>query len=114
MRKPLYQIPKQKCVRVIIDSDAACECDDQIAIVHALMSEKVKVCALTAEHFGENVSETMEKSYQEMKKVTELMEIDDIPILRGESKTINSESDSPLSEGAEFMIKEAMKEDTCI
>lgn len=34
-----YDIPEYKRIRVIIDSDAACEADDPFAIAHALMSK---------------------------------------------------------------------------
>ena len=32
-----YQVPDDKKVRVIVDSDAACEADDPFAIAHALL-----------------------------------------------------------------------------
>lgn len=35
-----YKVPENKKMRVIIDTDAACEADDQYAIVHALMTQK--------------------------------------------------------------------------
>ena len=34
----MYRIPDKKKIRVIIDTDAACEADDPFAIAHALMS----------------------------------------------------------------------------
>ena len=38
-----YQCPKEKQVRVIVDSDAKNEADDQFAIVHALLTPKFHV-----------------------------------------------------------------------
>jgi len=33
----LYEVPEYKKLRVIIDTDAACEADDPFAIAHVLM-----------------------------------------------------------------------------
>ena len=38
MRSFSYPIPEEKKVRVILDTDCACEADDPYAIVHALLS----------------------------------------------------------------------------
>lgn len=38
-----FDIPDHKKVRVIVDTDAACEADDAFAIVHALLSPKLIV-----------------------------------------------------------------------
>ena len=38
--------------RVIIDTDAKNEADDQFAIVHALLSPSLEVRGLVAAHFG--------------------------------------------------------------
>ncbi len=62
-----YIIPEQKRVRVIIDSDANCECDDQYAIVHALLTPKVQVMGLIAEQYGE--PDSMEQSFQELWRI---------------------------------------------
>ncbi len=47
----MFNIPENKKIRVIIDTDAACEADDPFAIVHALLSPKliVKLELFTAE-----------------------------------------------------------------
>ena len=57
--------------------------------------------------------QSMEKSYQEGKKILELMEIDDVPMLRGSVMELQSDKkeDLPESEGADFIIQQAMKED---
>ena len=36
-----YTVPHNKQIRVIIDTDAACEADDPFAIVQALLSPKL-------------------------------------------------------------------------
>ena len=55
MKNPndLIKIPDYKKIRVIIDTDAACEADDPFAIAQALMSPKLIVRGILAEHFRE-------------------------------------------------------------
>lgn len=53
----------------------------------------------------------MEKSYTEAKKIMELMDIDDIPVYRDASDQINEKENFLVSEGSEFIISEAMKND---
>ena len=47
-----YIVPEYKRLRVIVDTDAACEADDPFAIAHALMCRKFDVKAISAEQFG--------------------------------------------------------------
>ena len=47
-----FDVLNKKKVRVILDTDAACEADDPFAIAHALMSPKLVVKAIFAEQFG--------------------------------------------------------------
>ena len=63
-----YDVVENKKVRVIIDTDTACEADDPFAIAYALMSPKLIVKAIVAEHFARPGS--MEKSYAAARKVT--------------------------------------------
>ena len=51
MKNPndLIKIPDYKKIRVIIDTDAACEADDPFAIAQALMSPKLIVKGILAE-----------------------------------------------------------------
>ena len=37
-----FKVPEDKKINIIIDSDAKNEADDQYAIVHALLSPKIK------------------------------------------------------------------------
>ena len=59
----LFDVPEYKKIRVIVDTDAACEADDPFAIVHALLSPKLIVKGIIAEHFCENGS--VEKSFKD-------------------------------------------------
>ena len=45
-----FTIPEYKKVRVIVSTDTACEADDPFAITHALLSPKLDVKAVIAEH----------------------------------------------------------------
>ena len=56
----LFEVPEKKKCRVIIDSDTACEADDPFAIAYALLSPKLIVRGIVAEHFAQPGS--MEKS----------------------------------------------------
>ena len=60
----MITIPENKKIRVIIDTDAACEADDPFAIVQALLSPKLVVKGILAEHFNEEGS--VRKSYDEI------------------------------------------------
>ena len=121
----LYDVPEYKKIRVIIDTDAACEADDPYAIVQALLSPKLIVKGILAEHFREEGS--MERSYQEILTILDCMDIHNVPALRGqegpigckESITQGNEGSAvqtgmegeELSEGVRFLIGEALRED---
>ncbi|WP_027218960.1 hypothetical protein [Butyrivibrio fibrisolvens] len=63
----MYEVPDYKKLRVIVDTDAACEADDPFAIAHALISPKLMVKGIIAEHFKEEGS--MERSYTEIETI---------------------------------------------
>lgn len=102
-----YDVPEYKKIRVIVDTDAACEADDPFAIAHALMSKKFDVKAIFAEHFGEKG--TVQRSYGEIETVLSCME-KEVPHFMGEDGPLSMVQDAPLSEAGEFLIREAMKE----
>ena len=104
--KPLFDIPEYKKVRVIVDTDAACEADDPYAIVQALLSPKACVRGIIAEHFREEGS--MEKSFREIKTILECMGLD-VPAYRGQKGPLAA--DPEVSEGVSFIVEEALKED---
>ncbi len=115
MKSNLYAVPESKKIRVIICTDAYCEADDQFAIVHALLTPKFDVVGIVAEHFGErDYSNSMEKSFEEIVNVVELMGLtDNISIFKGEPNAITDEFDSSAaSEGVTFIVEEALREDS--
>ena len=123
----LFDVPEYKKIRVIIDTDAACEADDPFAIVQALLSPKLIVKGILAEHFREQGS--MERSYQEILTILDCLDMDKSLAHRGQDGPMDVEKNfahhgqdsamdaaregisSRLSEGVQFLIDEAMKED---
>ncbi|MBQ3156650.1 MAG: nucleoside hydrolase [Clostridia bacterium] len=99
-----FSVPENKRVRVIVSSDTACEADDPFAIAHALLSPKLEVKAVIAEHFMSEGS--MEKSYAAAVKLLTLMK-SDVPVLHGQVWP----RDGQLSEGAQCIIDEARRTD---
>ena len=100
-----FDVVDSKKLRVIIDSDTACEADDPFAIAYALMSPKLIVKSIVAEHFAQPGS--MEKSREAALRVTQAMGII-VPVLRGEEGPGET---GEISEGVRFIIQEARTED---
>ena len=95
-------------IRVIVDTDAACEADDPFAIAHALISPKLIVKGITAEHF--NVEGSVDRSYEEIRTILEAMD-KDVPFFRGEEGQMGNVDLEEISEASEFIIKEALSDD---
>ncbi|MBO6241002.1 MAG: nucleoside hydrolase [Butyrivibrio sp.] len=108
-----FNIPDEKKVRVILDTDAKNEVDDQFAIVQALLSESMDLKALVAAHFGTGKSEhSMKDSYDEIQKLLDLMHMNgQVNVVCGGERAMSSEDDLVESEGARFIVEEAMKDD---
>lgn len=104
--KELFAVPEYKKIRVIIDTDAACEADDPFAIVQALLSPKAIVKGIAAEHFAQERS--MERSYEEICTILKAMEMD-VPVWKGQKGPLSE--DAAVSEAAEEIAREAMRED---
>lgn len=108
-----FDVPEEKIIRLIVDTDAKNEADDQFAIVQALLSPKFEHVGLIAAHFGQNrCADSMMQSYHELEKIFALM---DFPaenmIYKGAETAIPDKQTPVVSEGAELIIREAMKED---
>ena len=107
----LFTVPDYKKIRVIIDTDAACEADDPFAIVQGLLSPKLIVKGIVAEHFVEE--DSMERSLAEINTILDAMDMK-VPALAGNKGPLmeNADQDSvEVSEGVQFIIDEALKED---
>ena len=106
-----YSVTDDKKIRVIIDTDAACEADDQYAIAHALMTQKFIIKGITAEHFGPVRGKSSEQqSYEEIQKILQLMQCEEIPVFHGASGAMTDAHVPVPSEAAEFIIEEALSD----
>lgn len=108
-----FDVPEEKIVRVIVDTDAKNEADDQFAVVQALLSPKFENVGFIAAHYGTNRhADSMERSYRELETIFNKMHFQDKSIIyRGAEHAIPNKDTPVPSEGAELIIREAMKED---
>ena len=97
-----YQVPDDKKVRVIVDSDAACEADDPFAIAHALLYDKFIVKAVFAEHF--NCEGSTKQSFEEIQRVVKAMK-KEVPVLMGETGKLSEKGTREISEASSFLIR---------
>lgn len=103
-----YEVPAYKKLRVIVDTDAACEADDPFAIAHALLCKKFDVKAIFAEQFGS--PNTTALSFREIMNVVEAMDID-VPVLMGEEGNLSQTAGKEPSEAVKYLVEEALKDD---
>jgi inosine-uridine nucleoside N-ribohydrolase len=109
-----FRVPAEKMVRVITNTDAKNEADDQFAIVQTLLSPKFDNVGFIAAHFGTaRVSDSMEQSYRELEIIFDKMNFDKKGMIyRGAEKGLKDPNTPIDSEGARLIIREAMKDDT--
>lgn len=103
-----FRVQEAKRLRVIVDTDAACEADDPYAIVHALLTPRFIVKGILAEQFGSPGS--VQKSYDVIQHILKLMDVRDVPVLMG-AEPLTAEDATPDCEAADFIIQEALKND---
>jgi inosine-uridine nucleoside N-ribohydrolase len=98
--------------RVIVNTDAKNEADDQFAVVHALLSPMLDVRGLIAAHFGRHRSEhSMEDSRAELDLLLRLMDrTGEIKAVNGAPAAIPDEQTPVDSEGARLIISESRLE----
>lgn len=108
-----FPFPNEKTIRVITDTDAYNECDDQYAVAHLWMTPKFDNCAMIAEQYGTMRDENSEQmSYNELQNLAKLMGLDDqVKILHGAPTALPDEKTPVDSEGARFIIEEALRDD---
>ena len=103
-----FTIPDDKKIRVILDTDAACEADDPFAIVHALLSPKLLVKGICAEHY--HAPGSTQKSYDEIKTILDAMGLE-VPVYLGEEGPLKEKNGDAVSPAADFIIREALTDD---
>ena len=95
--------------RVIVDTDAKNEADDQFAIVHALFSPTLDVRGLIAAHFGSERSDrSMAESREEIDLLLRLSRLSDSVVVADGATTGIPDATTPLdSAGARLIIEES-------
>ena len=110
--KYAYPIPENKIIRVITNTDAKNEADDQFAIVQTLLTSRFENVGFIAAHFGKRRQNSMEASYAELELIFDKMGFEKSNnIFRGASHELENENIPVDSEGARLIINEAMKQD---
>jgi len=108
-----FPVPQEKIARVITNTDAKNEADDQFAIVQTMLSPKFDNVGFIAAHFGNRRTDhSMEESYAELEKIFDIMKFDKTGMIyRGGTHALPDENTPVDSEGARLIIKEAMSDD---
>lgn len=99
--------------RVIVNTDAKNEADDQFAIVHALLTPMFDLRGLIAAHFGVERTETsMEESRKEIDLLLSLMSMEEtVRVENGAPRALSDEHTPVDSAGARLIIEESMKDE---
>ena len=105
------EVPKGK-IDVVLDTDAYNEIDDQFAIAYLLRSnEKLNTKAIYAAPFqnsrSSGAADGMEKSYNEIFKILELLG-KSLPVFRGSDSFLSNESAPVISDAANDLAKRAL------
>jgi inosine-uridine nucleoside N-ribohydrolase len=96
--------------RLIVNTDAKNEADDQYAIVHALLSPSLDVAGIIPAHFGEAKSaHSMQDSRDEVDLLLRLLQRDDIVVANGAPHAMSDDGTPVDSDGAQLIISEAHK-----
>lgn len=109
--------PRKK--KVVIDTDAYNEIDDQFAIVYSLFSDKIDIEAIYAAPFFNGNSTSyengMERSYDEIIRVLDCCKKDySFPVLKGSRVSIDESGKAADSEAARHLIELAHSSDEII
>lgn len=112
MEKILEDLKTPGKKKFILDTDTYNEIDDQFAITYAMLADDVDLLALTAAPFlnvrVKSVAEGMEKSYEEMLRVRDLVDPDgsmNIPCYRGSEEYMKNTITPVRSEAAENIVR---------
>ena len=112
-----FEVPENKRVRVIVDTDCKNEADDQFALAHHLMTPRFDVRGIVAAHFDGNAREygrgnTEQASYDEIGKILDLMDLrGKYPVYHGVPCALQDPNTPLDAEGVQFIIEEALRAD---
>ena len=113
LRRMGLDLPESKQIRVIISSDVANEADDPFSIVHQLLTPSFDIQGVIAAHFEGKApgQATQEQSYQALLRLLQVLNLEDVPALRGCPGPLPGSMVPPTSEGVEFLIRTALSDD---
>lgn len=99
--------------RIIINTDAKNEADDQFAIVHALLSPTLDIRGIIPAHFGTRRNEhSLRESREEVDLLMKLMDAEgSVTIADGAPAALQDASTPSPSPGSRLIINEAMKDE---
>lgn len=105
--------PPEAKQRVIVNTDAKNEADDQYAIVQAILTPSFELHGIIPAHFGTGKSATsLQDSHDETMLLLSLMGLEDaVNVADGATHAMPDESTPVDSPGARLIIDEAMKDD---
>lgn len=115
-----FDVPDAKKVRMIVHTDCKNEADDQFALAHHLMTPKFLVKGIIGAHFNANINQispeaeghTAQMSVEEIHRVLTKMDVEGIaPVFHGAELPLEDEYTPRITEAAEFIVAEAMRED---
>jgi len=119
MKDILSDIKSDRVKKVILDTDAYNEIDDQFAIAYLYYSERVDLLAVSAEHYMHDRCNSravgMKRSYDEIVKVLSLCDPHyTTETYRGSTDTVESSGAAVESEAADAIIRIARESDEII
>lgn len=99
--------------RIIINTDAKNEADDQFAIVHALLSPTLDIRGIVPAHFGtRRNNSSLQESRDEVDLLLELMSLKGTVTVADGAPNALQEASTPIpSPGSRLIIDEAMKDE---
>lgn len=107
------EFPPHAKQRVIVNTDAKNEADDQYAIVQAVLTPSFDLHGIIPAHFGDLKSRTsLKDSHDETMKCLELMGLEnEVRVEDGATHAMPDETTPVDSAGARLIIDEALKDD---
>jgi purine nucleosidase len=110
---PLFIPEPSKKVRVIFNTDAKNEADDQYAIVHAILTPLFDLHGIIPAHFGDRRGPgSLQASHEEVLKLLDMINLKGrIPVHPGAPAALPDEKTAVPSEGSALIIREALKDD---
>lgn len=118
----ISELKNGKKKKIILDTDAYNEVDDQYAIAYSMLSpDRVEILSINAAPFlnkgSTSAGDGMEKSYNEIFRITALTDPEkakDIPVYRGSDRFLPSKSEYVSSPACDNIIRTVMSSDETV